>query len=205
MPEFKRSVLEVLRQPLEDREVTISRAMKSVMYPASFMLVAAMNPTPKGHFYDPSDPFSDTEHNIKRYLNKLSGPLMDRIDLQIEVLPVPYDELCKKEHIETSENILKRVLKARIIQQKRYASNRGVYCNAQISAKQMNNYCDMDKRGENILKVAIEKLNLSARSYTRIKKVSRTIADLERSENIKAEHVAEAIQYRSLDRMENLN
>ena len=125
--------------------------------------------------------------------------------MQIEVLPVPYDKLCKKENIETSENILKRVLESRIVQQKRYASIEGVYCNSQISNKQMNNYCDLDNKGENILKVAIEKLNLSARSYIRIKKVSRTIADLEGSENIKAEHVAEAVQYRSLDRMDNLS
>ena len=205
MPEFKRAVLEVLRQPLEDREVTISRALKSVDFPAGFMLVAAMNPSPNGDFYNPDDPLSDSKNNIQRYLSKLSGPLMDRIDLQIEVLPVTYDKLSKKESSESSYEVRKRVIYARNQQQNRYAIYEGVYCNAQLSTRQMNKYCVLDKRGEKILKHAIEKLNLSARSYARIKKVSRTIADLDNSENILSRHIAEAVQYRSLDRMTQFN
>ena len=205
LPEFKRSVLEVLRQPLEDREVTISRALKTVDFPAGFMLVAAMNPSPNGDFYNPNDPLADSKNNIQRYLSKLSGPLMDRIDLQIEVLPVTYDKLSEKESSESSCEVRKRVIDARKNQQNRYAKYKGVYCNAQLSTKQMNNHCILDKKGDKILKHAIEKLNLSARSYARIKKVSRTIADLDKSENILSKHIAEAVQYRSLDRMTKFN
>ena len=205
LPECKRSVLEVLRQPLEDREVTISRALKTVDFPAGFMLVAAMNPSPNGDFYNPNDPLADSKHNIQRYLSKLSGPLMDRIDLQIEVLPVTYDKLSEKESSESSYEVRKRVIEAREHQQNRYAKYKGVHCNAQLSTKQMNNYCILDKKGDKILKHAIEKLNLSARSYARIKKVSRTIADLDNSDKILSKHIAEAVQYRSLDRMTKLN
>ena len=201
LPEFKRNVLEVLRQPLEDREVTVSRAMKSVVYPASFMLVAAMNPTPSGDYYDPHSQHADSAYNVKRYLDKLSGPLMDRIDLQIEVLPVPFDKLSNIRASESSIEIKKRVINARNLQQKRFSGLKGVYCNAQLTDQLMDKYCDIDEKGNEILKSAVNNLKLSARSYTRIRKVSRTIADMEQSKKIKAEHVAEAIQYRSLDRM----
>ena len=201
LPEFKRNVLEVLRQPLEDREVTVSRAMKSVVYPASFMLVAAMNPTPSGDYYDPHSQHADSAYNVKRYLDKLSGPLMDRIDLQIEVLPVPFDKLSNIRTSESSIEIKKRVINARNLQQKRFSGLKGVYCNAQLTDQLMDKYCDIDEKGNEILKSAVNNLKLSARSYTRIRKVSRTIADMEQSKKIKAEHVAEAIQYRSLDRM----
>ena len=195
----------MLRQPLEDREVTISRALKTVDFPAGFMLVAAMNPSPNGDFYNPNDPLADSKNNIQRYLSKLSGPLMDRIDLQIEVLPVTYDKLSEKESSESSYEVRKRVIEARENQQNRYAKYKGVYCNAQLSTKQMNNHCILDKKGDKILKHAIEKLNLSARSYARIKKVSRTIADLDKSDKILSKHIAEAVQYRSLDRMTKFN
>ena len=201
LPEFKRNVLEVLRQPLEDREVTVSRAMKSVVYPASFMLVAAMNPTPSGDYYDPHSQHADSAYNVKRYLDKLSGPLMDRIDLQIEVLPVTFDKLSNTRPSERSKEIKKRVINARNIQQKRFSGIKGVFCNAQLTDQLMDKYCQIDEKGNEILKSAVNNLKLSARSYTRIKKVSRTIADMEQSKKIKAEHVAEAIQYRSLDRM----
>ena len=201
LPEFKRNVLEVLRQPLEDREVTVSRAMKSVVYPASFMLVAAMNPSPSGDFYNPHNQHADSAYTVKRYLDKLSGPLMDRVDLQIEVLPVPFEKLSLKIAAESSTEIKKRVVKARGIQNKRYSGIYGVYCNAQLTDKLMNEFCEIDEQGIIMLKRAVDKLRLSARSYTRIRKVSRTIADMEQSEKIKAEHVAEAIQYRSLDRL----
>ena len=201
LPEFKRNVLEVLRQPLEDREVTVSRAMKSVVYPASFMLVAAMNPTPSGDYYDPHSQHADSAYNVKRYLDKLSGPLMDRIDLQIEVLPVPFDKLSNIRTSESSKEIKKRVINARNLQQNRFSGIKGVYCNAQLTDQLMDKYCDIDEKGNEILKSAVNNLKLSARSYNRIRKVSRTIADMEQSKKIKAQHVAEAIQYRSLDRM----
>ena len=201
LPEFKRNVLEVLRQPLEDREVTVSRAMKSVVYPANFMMVAAMNPTPSGDYYDPHSRHADSAHHIKRYLDKLSGPLMDRIDLQIEVLPVPFDKLSTKKSAESSSEIKKRVIKARQLQHKRYATHKGIFCNAQLTDQLMDNFCEIDVCGMDILKNAVNKLKLSARSYSRIRKVSRTIADMDQSEKIKANHIAEAIQYRSLDRM----
>ena len=200
LPEFKRAVLEVLRQPLEDRLVTISRARITVDYPASFMMVASMNPSPSGDFFNPDDPSGDAEWAVKRYLNKISGPLLDRIDLHIEVAPVSYDELADRELGESSKVIRERVIKARAIQQQRYQRFETVHCNAQLSPKMVKEYCEIDQQGEQLLKNAMEKFGLSARSYARIFKTARTIADLEGSENIQTHHLAESIQYRTLDR-----
>ncbi len=200
LPEYKRQVLEVMRQPLEDRVVTISRAKMTVEYPAGFMLVASMNPSPSGNFYDPNDPNSDPEYVVKRYLNKISGPLMDRIDLHIEVPAVKFDELSEKSTGENSESIRKRVLKARQIQEKRFESYEGIHHNAQMTAKLLEEYCKIDEGGKTILKLAMDKMGLSARSYARILKVARTIADLNESKNILSNHLAEAIQYRSMDK-----
>lgn len=200
LPEFQRQVLEVLRQPLEDRSVTISRAKMTVEYPASLMLIASMNPSPSGNFYDPLDPNSDAEHIVRRYLSKVSGPLMDRIDLHVEVNPVPFEELTHKTAGESSASIRSRVTKARDIQTKRYQSNSGIYCNAQLTPKLIKQYCIVDESGNQLIKQAMDKLGFSARSYTRILKVARTIADMDQSETINTSHIAEAIQYRSLDR-----
>ena len=200
LPEFKRQVIEVLRQPLEDRVVTISRAKISVDYPSSFMLIASMNPSPSGDFYDPHGGSGDPEHVVKRYLAKISGPLMDRIDLHIEVQPVPYDKLADKTTGETSADIRARVILARKIQELRFKVIEGVHSNSQLTPKLEKMHCKIDTAGEALMKNAMEKLGLSARSYGRIFKVARTIADLEASTNIEAHHIAEAIQYRSLDR-----
>lgn len=199
LPEFKRAVLEVLRQPLEDRVVTISRARISVDYPASFMLVASMNPSPSGDFYQPGES-PDSEFAVRRYLSKISGPLMDRIDLHIEVNPVPFDELRSRTSGENSASIRARVVEARKIQSARYQDNPGIYCNAQLTPKLMKVYCEVDASGEALLKNAVDRLGFSARSYARILKVARTIADLDRCEQISTAHLAEAIQYRTLDR-----
>lgn len=200
LPEFARTVLEVLRQPLEDRNVTISRARFTVDYPASFMLVASMNPSPSGHFFDPNGNNNDSEHEVRRYLGKISGPLLDRIDLHVEVNPVPFDELSSKRQEETSAQIRERVIEARKIQSLRYQDAPNIFCNAQLPPKKIKVFCQLDEAGNNMLKTAMERLGLSARSYARILKVARTIADLDKSENINTAHVAEAIQYRSLDR-----
>lgn len=200
LPEYKRQVLEVMRQPLEDRCVTISRAKMTVDYPAGFMLVASMNPSPSGQFFDPNDPNSDPEYVVKRYLNKISGPLMDRIDLHIEVPAVKFDELSSKQKGETSVTIRARVLKARDIQEKRFAEYDGIHHNAQMTAKLLERFCEIDEAGQTLLKLAMNKMGLSARSYARILKVSRTVADLDQSSQIKPNHIAEAIQYRSMDR-----
>lgn len=200
LPEFQRQVLEVLRQPLEDREVTISRAKVSVNYPASFMLVASMNPSPSGNFYDPNDVNSDPEHIVRRYLSKISGPLLDRIDLHVEVNPVPFEDLSSKASAEPSSAVRERVIRARKFQQDRYKSSPSVHCNAQLSPKMIKEFCEPDETGKQLIKTAMDKLGFSARSYARILKVARTIADLELSNEIKANHIAEAIQYRSLDR-----
>jgi magnesium chelatase family protein len=200
LPEFKRSALEVMRQPMEERKVTISRAKVALDFPASFMLIASMNPCPCGFYNHPEKECSCPPGAVQKYLNKISGPLLDRIDLHVEVTPVPFNELSSLRNSETSAHIRERVIKARNIQAERYKNNPGVYSNAQISTKMLKEICVIDTVGTNLLKAAMNKLNLSARAYDRILKVSRTIADLAGSENIKPEHLAEAIQYRSLDR-----
>ncbi|MEP6751027.1 MAG: YifB family Mg chelatase-like AAA ATPase, partial [Bacteroidota bacterium] len=200
LPEFKRSALEVMRQPMEERKVTISRAKVALDFPASFMLIASMNPCPCGFYNHPEKECSCPPGAVQRYLNKISGPLLDRIDLHVEVTPVPFNELTSIKDTEGSSFIRDRVIKAREIQAERYKNNPGVYANAQISTKMLKEVCVIDKTGSSLLKAAMNKLNLSARAYDRILKVSRTIADLAACENIKPEHLAEAIQYRSLDR-----
>ena len=200
LPEFKRTVLEVMRQPLEDRVVTISRAKFSVEYPASFMLVASMNPCPCGFYNHPEKDCVCAPGIVQKYLNKISGPLLDRIDIHVEVTPVSYNELSAERISEKSVTVRERVIKARDIQEKRYAAKEGVHCNAQINSKQLREFCKIDEAGNQLLKTAMERLGLSARAYDRILKVARTIADLESSENILTNHLAEAIQYRSLDR-----
>ncbi|MGE0090197.1 MAG: YifB family Mg chelatase-like AAA ATPase [Bacteroidales bacterium] len=200
LPEFQRSVLEVMRQPLEDRVITISRAKFSVEYPASFMLVSSMNPCPCGYYNHPDKDCVCAPGSIQRYLNKISGPLLDRIDIHVEVVPVSYDKLAEVKPAESSADIRERVIKAREIQSARFENSEQVHCNAQMSSKQIREFCAIDTAGQTLLKKAMEKLGLSARAYDRILKVSRTIADLEGKENIQAYHLAEAIQYRSLDR-----
>ena len=200
LPEFKRGVLEVMRQPLEDREVTISRARFTVTYPSSFMLVASMNPSPSGYFNDPSAPVTSSPAEMQRYLSKISGPLLDRIDIHIEVTPVPFEKLSEERKGESSVDIRKRVTKARKIQTTRFETFDNVHYNAQMSTKQIRVYCKLEEASKQLLKTAMERLNLSARAYDRILKVSRTIADLEESEDVLGSHISEAIQYRSLDR-----
>jgi len=200
LPEFKRGVLEVLRQPLEDRYIIISRAKFTVRYPASFMLVAAMNPCPCGYYNHPDKECTCIPGAIQRYLNRISGPLYDRVDIHIEVIPVPFKELSNSQQSEKSEKIRERVITARHIQENRYKEIKGIYCNAQMSTKLLREFCKIDDSGKTLFKNAMEKLGLSARAYDRILKVSRTIADLDNSNDIKSEHLAEAIQYRSLDR-----
>jgi magnesium chelatase family protein len=200
LPEFKRTVLEVMRQPMEERKVTISRAKVALDFPASFMLIASMNPCPCGFFNHPEKECTCPPGGVQKYLNKISGPLLDRIDLHVEVTPVAFSELSSTQQFEKSESIRQRVIKAREIQDQRYKNSEGVYANAQMSSKQLKEVCAISAAGQNLLKTAMEKLNLSARAYDRILKVSRTIADLAASDDIKPEHLAEAIQYRSLDR-----
>ncbi len=200
LPEFARNVLEVMRQPLEDGHVTISRSKMSVDFPSSFMLVCAMNPCPCGYFSDPSKECTCTSPQIQKYMAKISGPLLDRIDLHIEVPAVKYKELASKSSGETSAQIRERVMKARELQGARFKGRKGLYCNADMQSKEIKEFCQIDEHGEELLKMAITKLGLSARAYDRILKVSRTIADLAGSERIRPEHVSEAIQYRSLDR-----
>lgn len=200
LPEFKRTVLEVMRQPMEERKVTISRAKVALDFPSNFMLIASMNPCPCGFFNHPEKECTCAAGAVGKYLNKISGPLLDRIDLHVEVTPVAFSELSAVKKSESSNEIRERVIKARNIQTERYKENIGMYANAQMSSKILREICVIDKVGETLLKKAMEKLNLSARAYDRILKVSRTIADLESSEKIKPEHLAEAIQYRSLDR-----
>lgn len=200
LPEFKRTVLEVMRQPMEERKVTISRAKVALDFPASFMLIASMNPCPCGFFNHPERECTCPPGAVQKYLNKISGPLLDRIDLHVEVTPVAFNELSSVTTAEKSEAIKERVIKARDIQAERYKNSEGIYANAQMSSKQLKEICTISTVGQNLLKTAMEKLNLSARAYDRILKVSRTIADLAASDDIKPEHLAEAIQYRSLDR-----
>ncbi len=200
LPEFKRSVLEVLRQPLEDRHITVSRSRYTIDYPASFMLVASMNPCPCGYYNHPEKECVCTTGIVQKYLNKISGPLLDRIDIHIEVVPVPFSRLSEERNSEPSEQVRVRVSRARKIQEERFREKKGVHCNAQMSSSQLQEICQISDEGRQLLKNAMEKLGLSARAYDRILKVSRTIADMEESEAIEPAHLAEAIQYRSLDR-----
>ncbi len=200
LPEFKRSVLEVLRQPLEDRMISISRARFALQYPASFMLVASMNPCPCGYYNHPEKRCVCSPGVVQKYLNRISGPLLDRIDIHIEVVPVSFEKLSQTTATEKSKEIRSRVMKAREIQTERYKKSKKIYCNAQMNNRQLTQYASPDSVGNQLLKNAMEKLDLSARAYDRILKVSRTIADLEDSETIKSHHIAEAVQYRNLDR-----
>ena len=200
LPEFKKNVLEVLRQPLEDGKVTISRAAISLTYPARFMLVSAMNPCPCGYFTSPFHTCTCTPLQIRRYRGKVSGPLLDRIDIQIEVPAVSYEALKGRGDGETSAEIRERVKQARAFQTKRFSRHRKIFTNAQMRTRDIKRFCELDGEGESLLETAIAQLGFSARAYHRILKVARTIADLDRSEKIRSSHVAEAIQYRSLDR-----
>lgn len=200
LPEFKRGVLEVMRQPLEDREVTISRARFTVTYPSSFMLVASMNPSPSGFFNDGTNPLASSPQEMQRYLGKISGPLLDRIDIHIEVTPVPFDKLSEERKGESSVDIRKRVTAGRKIQSERFKDFENVHHNAQMNVRQIRKFCQLSEESKTLLKIAMEKLNLSARAYDRILKVSRTIADLSNEKDIQPNHISEAIQYRSLDR-----
>ena len=200
LPEFKRGVLEVLRQPLEDRFITISRARAKATYPSSFMLVASMNPTPGGSFLG-ENPDISSLRSAKRYVSKVSGPLLDRIDLQIEVQSVPYEKLSAHVGTESSQTIRQRVSRARSMQECRYKVDEYLHCNAQMKVKEIRRYCTIQTEAQGLLKQAMESLQLSARAYDRILKVSRTIADLSECEKIRTEHLAEAIQYRGMDRL----
>lgn len=200
LPEFSRSVLEVMRQPLEDRKINISRSKFSVEYPASFMLVSSMNPCPCGYYNHPEKECVCPPGTVQKYLNKISGPLLDRIDIHIEIIPVPFEKISATESEEPSSKIRERVIKARDIQSKRFNDDEGVYCNAQMSPKLLAKYAAPDDEGLKLLKTAMDKFNLSARAYDRILKVSRTIADLDSSINVQPKHLAEAINYRNLDR-----
>jgi len=200
LPEFKRTVLEVMRQPLEDRVVTISRAKHSVEYPAAVMLIASMNPCPCGFYNHPEKRCLCTTAMVQKYLSRISGPLLDRIDIHLEVVPVPFDRLAEAKTGESSAQIRERVIAARQVQSERFKGIKSMYCNAQMNSRQLRKYCVLDETSMALLKTAMERLGLSARAYDRIIKVSRTIADLEGEENISSSHIAEAIQYRSLDR-----
>lgn len=200
LPEFSRDVLEVMRQPLEDRKICVARASYKVEYPAGVMFVASMNPCPCGYYNHPTKACVCSPAQVQRYLNKISGPLLDRIDLQIEIVPVPFEKISDAREGESSADIRKRVIAARKIQEQRYANEPGVHCNAQMPPKLINKYASIDKQSLTMLRTAMERLNLSARAYDRILKVARTIADLEASENILSHHIAEAIGYRNLDR-----
>jgi magnesium chelatase family protein len=199
LPEFKKHVLEVLRQPLEDLRVTISRAAMSITYPANFMLIAAMNPCPCGFLTDPKHVCNCSYHQIHRYRSKISGPLLDRIDIHVEVPSVPYKDLMSEEHAETSRDIRNRVSSARSIQKDRF-NNAHIHSNAQMANRHIKKFCVIDDKSGRILESAVEKLGLSARAYNRILKIARTIADLHQIPDIQSNHISEAIQFRSLDR-----
>lgn len=200
LPEFKRTVLEVMRQPLEDRNICISRASNTVEYPASFMLVASMNPCPCGYYNHPDKECVCPPGAVKKYLNKISGPLLDRIDIHMEIVPVPFEDLSRKPVGESSETIRKRVIKARHIQEERYKNEEGVYCNAQMNSKLLRKHAQLNEECKKLIQFAMKRLNLSARAYDRILKVSRTIADLDNSKTIEVQHITEAINYRNLDK-----
>ena len=200
LPEFNKATLEVLRQPLEDRKITISRAKYTIEYPCSFMFVASMNPCPCGYYGDPTHHCVCTPGQIQRYMNKISGPLLDRIDIQCEITPVPFSDISKAAQGEPSSVIRERVIKARHLQEERYKDHKGIHCNAQMTERMIHQYAQPDDEGIRMLRMAMERLSLSARAYNRILKVARTIADLAGSETVKTEHLAEAIGYRQLDR-----
>ena len=200
LPEFNKSTLEVLRQPLEDRKITISRAKYTVEYPCSFMFVASMNPCPCGYYNDPTHKCVCTPGQIQRYLNKISGPLLDRIDIQIEITPVPFKDISQSAQGESSADIRQRVIKARLIQEQRFKEHHGIHSNAQMTERMIHQYAEPDETGISLLRTAMERLNLSARAYNRILKVARTIADLDASPCVLPRHLAEAISYRNLDR-----
>ncbi|WP_435622557.1 YifB family Mg chelatase-like AAA ATPase [Flagellimonas sp.] len=200
LPEFERRVLEVMRQPMEDREVTIARTRFAVTYPCSFMLIASMNPSPSGYFNDANAPISSSQAEMKRYMGRISGPLLDRIDIHIEVSPVPFDKLSESRRGESSSQIRERVMKARKIQNQRFSDNGIVHYNAQMPPNLIRKFCSLDSESLNLLKNAMERLKLSARAYDRILKVARTICDLAGEKEINGNHISEAIQYRSLDR-----
>lgn len=200
LPEFKRSVLEVMRQPLGDRRITISRAKTTVEYPANFMLVSSMNPCPCGYYNHPTKECTCPPGAVQRYLSKISGPLLDRIDMHIEIVPVELEKIAGTREEENSSSIRERILKARKKQTERFKNHKGIYCNAQMNTPLLKKYCKLDEPCISLLKIAMEKFGLSARAYDRIIKLARTIADLDDSKDINTQHIAEAIQYRSLDK-----
>lgn len=200
LPEFRRNVLEVMRQPLEDRKISISRARFTVEYPAGFMLVASMNPCPCGYYNHPDKPCVCSPGAVQKYLSKISGPMLDRIDIHVEIAPVPFEKISESAQAESSSKIRERVIRARLIQEERYTNEEGIHANAQINSRLLHRYCQPSKQGLELLKTAMARLSLSARAYDRILKVSRTIADLDGAEHIDVHHIAEAINYRSLDR-----
>ena len=205
LTEFNRNVLEVMRQPLEDRVITISRAKYSTEYPASFMLVASMNPCPCGYYGHPTKSCVCNDYQRSQYMNRISGPLLDRIDLQIQVQPVEFDEMSSKQPAESSQAIRERVIQARAIQELRFKNERGIYCNAQMTPTLLHKYAEPDAAGLEKLRDAMERMNMSARAYDRILKVARTIADLEGSVAVRHPHIMEAIGYRTLDRSNYFN
>lgn len=200
LPEFNKSTLEVLRQPLEDRKITISRAKYTIEYPCSFMFVASMNPCPCGYYNDPTHRCVCSQGQIQRYLNKISGPLLDRIDIQVEITPVPFNDISRAAQGESSAAIRERVIRARRMQEERFRNSPGIHCNAQMSERMIHQFAEPDEAGINLLRSAMQRLNLSARAYNRILKVARTIADIDQSESVLPQHLAEAISYRNLDR-----
>ncbi|EFA97637.1 YifB family Mg chelatase-like AAA ATPase [Hoylesella timonensis] len=200
LPEFSKTTLEVLRQPLEDRKITISRAKYTIEYPCNFMFIASMNPCPCGYYGDPTHTCVCTPGQIQRYMNKISGPLLDRIDIQCEITPVPFKDISRTKPGEPSADIRERVLKARAIQTERFQNHKGIYCNAQMTERMIHQYAEPNQDGVEMLRVAMERMSLSARAYSRILKVARTIADLAASPEVLTEHLAEAISYRNLDR-----
>lgn len=199
LPEYRRDALEALRQPLEERRITISRSTGSVTFPGGFMLIAAMNPCPCGYFTDPRRECRCTPRQIQKYMSKISGPLLDRIDIHVDVPALSYNDLISRNAGEPSENIRERIEEVRVVQNRRFGSDK-IFCNANMNARQVKKYCKMDEEGHRILKMAVTELGMSARAFDRILKVSRTIADLDHSESIQSHHVSEAIQYRTLDR-----